>query len=89
MVAEIHRILMRGGLFTYPKDKRDPKKAGKLRLMYEANPLSLIIEQAGGMATNAHDNILDLAPEGLHQRVAVILGSAEEVNYITNKHKNS
>ncbi len=89
MVAEIHRILMRGGLFTYPKDKRDPSKAGKLRLMYEANPLSLIIEQSGGMATNAHENILDLAPEGLHQRVAVVLGSAEEVNYASNKHKTA
>lgn len=89
MVAEIHRILMRGGLFTYPKDSRDPSKAGKLRLMYEANPLSLIIEQSGGMSTNAYGNILDIQPDGLHQRVAVILGSAEEVNYVTDKHKRS
>ena len=87
MVAEIHRILMRGGIFMYPKDARDPAKPGKLRLMYEANPLSLIIEQAGGAATNARENILDIQPEGLHQRVAVIMGSREEVDYATRLHQ--
>ena len=87
MVAEIHRILMRGGIFMYPKDARDPAKPGKLRLMYEANPLSLIIEQAGGAATNARDNMLDIQPEGLHQRVAVIMGSREEVDYATRLHQ--
>lgn len=87
MVAEVHRILMRGGIFTYPKDSRDPAKAGKLRLMYEANPMSLLIEEAGGAATNAHQPILDIQPDGLHQRVAVALGSKEEVDYLTHKHQ--
>ena len=87
MVAEIHRILMRGGIFMYPKDARDPAKPGKLRLMYEANPLSLIIEQAGGASTNARENMLDIQPEGLHQRVAVIMGSREEVDYATRLHQ--
>ncbi|WP_037586506.1 class 1 fructose-bisphosphatase [Stenoxybacter acetivorans] len=86
MVAEVHRILMRGGVFMYPKDARDPNKPGKLRLMYEANPMSLLIKQAGGLATDAHQNILDIVPQGLHQRVSVILGSAEEVEYVTAKH---
>ena len=86
MVAEVHRILMRGGVFMYPKDNRDPSKAGKLRLMYEANPMSLIVSQAGGLSTNAHQAILDIQPEGLHQRVSVVLGSSEEVAYITDKH---
>lgn len=89
MVAEVHRILMRGGIFSYPKDNRDPAKPGKLRLMYEANPMSLLIEQAGGAATNAHEDILSIQPEGLHQRVAVILGSKEEVFYATAKHANN
>ena len=87
MVAEIHRILMRGGIFMYPKDARDPAKPGKLRLMYEANPLSLIIEQAGGASTNARESMLDIQPEGLHQRVAVIMGSREEVDYATRLHQ--
>ncbi len=87
MVAEVHRILMRGGVFMYPQDARDPAKPGKLRLMYEANPLSLIIEQAGGTATNAHESLLDMQPQGLHQRVAVVLGSREEVDYLTGLHR--
>lgn len=86
MVAEVHRILMRGGVFMYPKDNRDPSKAGKLRLMYEANPMSLLVEQAGGAATNAHDSILAIQPQGLHQRVSVVLGSRDEVVYATEKH---
>ena len=86
MVAEVHRILMRGGVFLYPQDTRDPSKAGKLRLMYEANPMSLIIEQAGGASSNTICPILDIPPEGLHQRVAVILGSQEEVKYINQLH---
>ena len=88
MVAEVHRILIRGGIFTYPQDQRDPSKPGKLRLMYEANPMSLLIEQAGGVATNTRENILDIQPNQLHQRVAVVLGSKEEVDYITAKHQN-
>ena len=87
MVAEIHRILMRGGVFLYPADKRDPAKPGKLRLMYEANPIGMIIEQAGGTATNAHESLLDMQPQGLHQRVAVVLGSREEVDYLTGLHR--
>ena len=87
MVAEVHRILMRGGVFLYPKDNRDPSRAGKLRLMYEANPLSLVLEQAGAASSNAHQRMLDIVPEGLHQRVAVILGSREEVDYVTQLHQ--
>lgn len=89
MVAEVHRILMRSGVFMYPKDSRDPSKAGKLRLMYEANPMSLLVVQAGGASTNAHENILDIQPQGLHQRVSVILGSTDEVSYVTEKHLSS
>lgn len=88
MVAEVHRILVRGGLFTYPQDQRDPSKPGKLRLMYEANPMSLLVEQAQGAATNTQQNILDIQPTGLHQRVAVVLGSKEEVDYLTAKHQH-
>lgn len=87
MVAEVHRILMRGGVFLYPKDNRDPNKAGKLRLMYEANPLGLVVEQAGGKITNARENMLDIQPTGLHQRVAVVLGSAEEVEIVRDLHQ--
>ena len=86
MVAEVHRILIRGGIFTYPQDNRNPDKPGKLRLMYEANPMSLLVEQAQGAATNTRQNILDIQPEGLHQRVAVVLGSKEEVDYVTAMH---
>ena len=87
MVAEIHRILMRGGVFIYPQDKRDPSKPGKLRLMYEANPMSLILEQAGAAASNALENMLDIIPTGLHQRVAVVMGSREEVEYVGKLHQ--
>ena len=87
MVAEVHRILNRGGIFMYPKDNRDPSKPGKLRLMYEANPMSWLIEQAGGHSTNGHENILDITPEGLHQRVAVFLGAQEEVDLVTSYHR--
>lgn len=86
MVAEVHRILMRGGVFLYPKDNRDPSKAGKLRLMYEANPLGLVVEQAGGKITNPRENMLEIQPTGLHQRVAVVLGSAEEVGHVRELH---
>ena len=87
MVAEIHRILMRGGVFMYPQDKRDPSKPGKLRLMYEANPLSLIFAQSGGAASNALEDILSIRPTGLHQRVSVIMGSREEVEHVNELHK--
>jgi fructose-1,6-bisphosphatase I len=83
MVADVHRILTRGGVFMYPWDKREPGKPGKLRLMYEANPMAWLVEQAGGAATNGHQRILDIAPEQLHQRVSVVLGSKNEVNRVT------
>lgn len=88
MVAEVHRILMRGGIFMYPKDNREPHKAGKLRLLYEANPMSFLIEQAGGASCNIIEPILHIQPEQLHQRVAVILGASEEVNTVWQKHQN-
>ncbi len=87
MVAEIHRILVRGGVFMYPQDARDPSKPGKLRLMYEANPLSLLMEQAGGSAHNATEDMLNIQPEGLHQRVSVIMGSKEETEYVRHLHR--
>jgi fructose-1,6-bisphosphatase I len=87
MVADVHRILNRGGIFMYPADARDPDKPGKLRLMYEANPMSLIIEQAGGAATDGQRRILDIQPTGLHQRVAVFLGSKSEVERVTSFHQ--
>jgi len=83
MVADVHRVLSRGGVFMYPWDQREPSKPGKLRLMYEANPMSLLVEQAGGAATNAESPILDIQPTGLHQRVAVVLGSKAEVDRVT------
>ena len=83
MVADVHRILTRGGVFLYPWDKREPGKPGKLRLMYEANPMAWLVEQAGGAATNGHQRILDIAPEQLHQRVSVVLGSKNEVERVT------
>jgi fructose-1,6-bisphosphatase I len=86
MVADVHRILTRGGVFLYPWDKREPEKAGKLRLMYEANPMSWLIEQAGGAATDGKQRILDIQPDKLHQRVSVMLGSKNEVDRVTAYH---
>ena len=86
MVADVHRILTRGGVFMYPWDKREPGKAGKLRLMYEANPMSWLIEQAGGASTNGQQRILDIQPTELHPRVSVILGSKNEVARVTGYH---
>jgi fructose-1,6-bisphosphatase I len=86
MVADVHRVLSRGGVFMYPWDRREPNKAGKLRLMYEANPMSLIIEQAGGKSFDGKQQILDVQPTGLHQRVSVMLGSKEEVEVLERKH---
>ena len=87
MVADVHRILTRGGVFMYPWDKREPQKPGKLRLMYEANPMSWLVEQAGGMATNGRERILDIQPTQLHERVSVFLGSKNEVERVTAMHK--
>ncbi|QDL53852.1 class 1 fructose-bisphosphatase [Rhodoferax aquaticus] len=89
MVADVHRILTRGGIFMYPWDKREPDKPGKLRLMYEANPMGWLIEQAGGAATNARTRILDIQPEKLHQRVSVVLGSKNEVERVTRYHNEA
>jgi fructose-1,6-bisphosphatase I len=89
MVADVHRILHRGGVFLYPWDRREPKKAGKLRLMYEANPMGFIVEQAGGAATNGQQRILDLLPGQLHERVAVVLGSKAEVERVTAYHREA
>jgi fructose-1,6-bisphosphatase I len=86
MVADVHRILTRGGIFLYPWDKREPDKPGKLRLMYEANPMAWLVEQAGGAATNGKQRILDLQPKKLHERVSVMLGSKNEVERVTSYH---
>ncbi len=86
MVADVHRILTRGGVFLYPWDKREPDKPGKLRLMYEANPMAWLIEQAGGAATNTRQRILDITPKHLHERVSVVMGSKNEVERITRYH---
>ncbi len=86
MVADVHRILTRGGIFIYPRDRREADKPGKLRLMYEANPMSFIVEQAGGAATNGLKRIMDVQPDQLHQRVAVFLGSKNEVELATRYH---
>eukprot|EP01030_Chromulinospumella_sphaerica_P017008 gene17008-16829_t len=87
MVADVHRVLTRGGIFMYPKDLRDPNKPGKLRLMYEANPMSMLVEQAGGKSFDATQRILDIQPTDLHQRCAVMLGSANEVQRVSDYHK--
>ncbi len=87
MVAEVHRILTRGGVFMYPKDTKDASKAGKLRLLYEANPMSFIVEQAGGVSSTGYERIMGIKPTGLHQRVPVILGSKNEVERIVRYHK--
>ncbi|HVR48427.1 MAG TPA: class 1 fructose-bisphosphatase [Pseudorhodoferax sp.] len=89
MVADVHRILTRGGIFMYPWDKREPEKPGKLRLMYEANPMGWLVEQAGGAATNGRERILDLQPSKLHERVSVVLGSKNEVERVTGYHLQS
>ncbi len=86
MVGDIHRILCRSGIFMYPYDTKDPKKAGRLRLMYEANPMSMLIEQAGGASTTGRVRILEIQPTELHQRVPVIIGSKNEVALVTSYH---
>lgn len=89
MVAEVHRVLTRGGLFSYPWDKRAPGKPGKLRLMYEGNPMSMLVEQAGGLSTTCYGDIMDVEPTDIHQRVAVALGSRNEVSRLMEYHQNS
>ncbi|WP_417764495.1 class 1 fructose-bisphosphatase [Shewanella chilikensis] len=87
MVGDVHRVLSRGGIFTYPTDNKNPDKPYKLRLMYEANPMALLVEQAGGKASTGYQRILDIQPEQIHQRVAVILGSANEVDACLEYHQ--
>ncbi|HET9043907.1 MAG TPA: class 1 fructose-bisphosphatase, partial [Burkholderiales bacterium] len=87
LVAETHRILMRGGVFMYPRDTKDPAKPGRLRLLYEANPMAMIVEQAGGAASTGQGRLLEEQPAELHQRVPVILGSKNEVERIERYHQ--
>ena len=84
MVADVYRVLSRGGIFMYPRDSKN--KDGRLRLMYEANPMAFIVEQAGGSATDGSTRILDIQPHKLHQRIAVVLGSKNEVERVTSYH---
>jgi len=86
MVADVHRIMTRGGIFMYPMDSKVQAQGGKLRLMYEANPMAFLVEQAGGAATTGRQRILDIVPGKLHQRVPVILGSKNEVERVTGYH---
>jgi len=86
MVADVHRVLSRGGVFMYPWDRREPNKPGKLRLMYEANPMSFLVEQAGGASSNGTQVIMDIQPQDLHERVSVMLGSKEEVEKLQSYH---
>ena len=88
MVADVHRVMSRGGIFMYPRDNREPDKPGKLRLLYEANPMSFLVEQAGGAATNGLQRIMEVQPKKLHERVAVFLGSREEVERVTSYHRD-
>lgn len=89
MVAEVHRILTRGGVFLYPIDSANCDQGGKLRLMYEANPMGLVVEQAGGAASTGHQRIMDVEPTSHHQRVSVILGSKDEVALIDGYHNDA
>ena len=89
MVADVHRILTRGGIFMYPVDAKCRDKGGRLRLLYEANPMALIVEQAGGAATDGHGRLLDRTPRGLHERVPVFLGSRAEVERVTAYHREA
>jgi fructose-1,6-bisphosphatase I/sedoheptulose-1,7-bisphosphatase len=86
MVAEAHRILMRGGVFLYPRDTKDPAKAGRLRLMYEANPIGFVMEQAGGRASTGRQPVLGVKPGSLHQRIGLVFGSKNEVERIERYH---
>ena len=88
MVADVHRILVRGGVYLYPRDNKQPVKEGRLRLMYEANPMSMLVEQAGGKGSTGRQSILDIVPEQVHQRVPVILGSSQEVDLIERYYRD-
>jgi fructose-1,6-bisphosphatase I/sedoheptulose-1,7-bisphosphatase len=86
LVAEAHRILMRGGVYMYPRDRKDLAKAGRLRLLYEANPIGFLIEQAGGRASTGREPVLNIKPEGLHQRIGFVFGAKSEVERIERYH---
>jgi fructose-1,6-bisphosphatase I/sedoheptulose-1,7-bisphosphatase len=88
MVAEAHRILMRGGVYLYPRDTRQPPTAGRLRLLYEINPIAFIVEQAGGLASTGNQRLLDIIPTAIHQRSGVIFGAREEVERIERYHRD-
>jgi fructose-1,6-bisphosphatase I/sedoheptulose-1,7-bisphosphatase len=87
LVAETHRILMRGGVFMYPRDTKDPARPGRLRLLYEASPIAFLIEQAGGMASTGRGRLMEVRPESLHQRIGFVFGSADEVERIEAYHR--
>ncbi|WP_199609841.1 class 1 fructose-bisphosphatase [Flocculibacter collagenilyticus] len=89
MVGDVHRVLCRGGIFTYPQDTKNPNKPYKLRLLYEAMPMAMLVEQAGGLASTGYENILDIQPSEIHQRVAVILGSKNEVETCLSYHQKA
>jgi fructose-1,6-bisphosphatase I len=89
LVVEVHRILMRGGVYLYPRDEKLPVKAGRLRLMYEANPMAMLIEQAGGRASTGREPLLQVEPKEIHQRVPVILGARNDVERIERYHRES
>jgi fructose-1,6-bisphosphatase I len=89
MVADVHRVLTRGGIFMYPLDEKCRAQGGKLRLMYEANPMAMLIEQAGGAATTGRERLMEVQPQKLHQRVPVILGSKSEVERVTAYHQEA
>lgn len=88
MVADVHRVLCRGGIFTYPADCRDRNKPCKLRLLYEANPMSYLVEQAGGRSSTGYERIMSLQPTDIHQRVSVVMGSANEVSQCLEYHND-
>jgi fructose-1,6-bisphosphatase I/sedoheptulose-1,7-bisphosphatase len=88
LVAEAHRILMRGGVFLYPRDEREQGRQGRLRLLYEANPIGMVIEQAGGRASTGYGPVLDVVPEGLHQRSGFVFGARHEVERIEQYHRD-
>jgi fructose-1,6-bisphosphatase I/sedoheptulose-1,7-bisphosphatase len=87
LVAEAHRILMRGGVFMYPRDTKDPAKPGRLRLLYEANPIGFVVEQAGGRASTGRQAVLGVTPSSLHQRIGLVFGSRHEVERIERYHQ--
>jgi fructose-1,6-bisphosphatase I/sedoheptulose-1,7-bisphosphatase len=88
LVAETHRILMRGGVFMYPRDRKDLSKAGRLRLLYEANPIGFLIEQAGGRASTGHQPVLEVQPQAAHERIGFVFGARNEVERIERYHRD-